>query len=233
MRIVLAMITLLTTLTSGLAAKFVPEKFILPQDAKVLVVVEGFEDSKCRVNVYEKNENWDLKFTVDGDMGRNGMNNYRKMGDGTTPIGVWAMNTPFGQKPAQEGFPANYIQVNEDYCWTDDTNKLIIDPTHQTEGEYVGTEKYKGYYNYAIDCGYNINNVKNKGSALFIHCQSEEPGSSSGCIKIPEYRMIELMKLYGKYGDGKCYIAQAPYESIEKLYNTFGICNGLSPNGKF
>ena len=34
----------------------------------------------------------------------NGMSNHRHSGDKTTPIGVFKMNTPFGQAKALEGF---------------------------------------------------------------------------------------------------------------------------------
>ena len=38
-------------------ASFVPEKFVLPQDASVLVVVEGRGGTNCQVYAYEKTAN--------------------------------------------------------------------------------------------------------------------------------------------------------------------------------
>jgi len=218
---------------------FDPEKFVLPEDAKVLTIVGGMEGTGCKVYIFEREttadgNKWKLITTTNGAMGRNGMSNDRHEGDGTTPIGVWQLNTPFGQKPAEDGFPADYLQVSgNDYVWTEKENKLMLDPTGTLAGERVGSEKYKGYYNYALDCGYNKNAVQGKGSALFIHCLKPEEGGSSGCIKISEDKMKRLMKLYGEYGDGKCYIAQAPIKSIYKLYNAYGVNNGLSPDGVF
>ena len=90
-----------------------------------------------------------------------------------------------------------------------------------------------GYYDYVLDAGFNRNAVTGKGSALFIHCQGASAGTSAGCVKIPTEAMEALMKLYGKYGEGKCYIAQAPAKSMTKLYNAYGVCNGLSPDGEF
>lgn len=224
----------------GLNLGFNPDSFRLPEDAKALVVVEGLEDSKCKVYVFEKNvdssdkgEEWEELFEVDGIMGRNGMNNYRKEGDGTTPIGVWQMDTPFGQKDAQEGFPENYIKVDESYVWTDTTNKLVKDESQTLTGERVGKNGYAGYYDYAINAGYNKNAYPKKGNALFLHCLGASRSGSSGCVQIPTDAMIKVMKLYGKYGDGKCYIAQAPKGTIDKLYEAYGVCNGLSPDGDF
>jgi len=223
----------------GYEGYFDPEKFELPADAKVLVVVGGMEGTRCKVYVFEKEsgtegEKWKFITETNGQMGRNGMSNNRKEGDGTTPIGIWQLNTPFGQKPAEEGFPANYIQVSgNDYVWSEKTNKLMVDPTGQEPGERVGTDKYRGYYDYALDAGYNKNAVPGKGSALFLHCLKPEEGGSSGCVKISEDKMKRILKLYGKYGDGKCYIAHAPLNSMYNLYGKYGVCNGLCPNGSF
>ena len=218
--------------TSLVGLDFNADKFILPENAKVLVVVEGTTGTNCKVYAYEKeNGSFTQRFCVDGYLGRNGFNNYRKEGDGTTPIGVWQMDTPFGQKPAEEGFPSNYVQVDESYVWTADTNTLVKDPSR--EGEKVGTSGYAGFYNYCINCGYNKKAYPNKGFALFLHCTSGEHTSTSGCVQIPEEAMKEIMKLYGKYPEGSCYIAQAPKGKVNKLYDAYGVCNGLSPNGDF
>ena len=89
---------------------FDPERFVLPQEAKVLVVVEGTEGTACNVYAYEKGtEGWELRVRTAGWLGLNGMSNHRTEGDKTTPIGVFRMNTPFGQDDTLEGFPANYI----------------------------------------------------------------------------------------------------------------------------
>ena len=231
-RILALLLTSVTLLGNVINYDFVADKFKLPEEAKVLVVVEGTGGTHCKVTAFEKEEgHFNAKLQVTGYLGRNGMSNYRTEGDGTTPIGIWRMDTPFGQKPAQEGFPSNYIQVDESYVWADDTNALVKDPTR--EGEKVGTERYEGFYNYVINCGYNKAAYPKKGAALFLHCTYGDYTESSGCVEIPENAMVKIMKLYGKYGDGACFIAQAPKGKVSMLYNAFGVCNGLSPNGDF
>ena len=46
-------------------------------------------------------------------------------------------------------------------------------------------------------------------------------------------QMEEVMRLYGTYGDGACYIAQAPQGTFHQIYHTYGVNNGLSPEGDF
>lgn len=81
------------------------------------------------------------------------------------------MNTPFGQDDPLEGFPSNYVKVKESHVWEDETNSLV--DGSEKEGERVGTGKYAGYYDYAIDAGFNKEAIPNQGSALFLHCIPE------------------------------------------------------------
>ncbi|WP_101877828.1 L,D-transpeptidase family protein [Lachnoclostridium edouardi] len=213
-------------------ATFDAEKFKLPNEAKVLVVVEGTTGTECNVYAYEKvGDSWKNRLSGKGYLGQNGMSNHRVMGDKTTPIGVFQMNTPFGQKPALEGFPKNYIQVDTSYVWSDQTNSLCQDLSQ--EGERVGSAGYAGYYDYVIDAGFNKNAVEKKGSALFLHCEGEFKAWTSGCVAIEKEKMIEIMRLYGTYGDGSCYIAQAPAGTFDFIYDSYGANNGLSPDGDF
>ncbi len=208
-----------------------PAAFLLPDTARVLVTVEGLEGTACEVKAYEKTEEgWQERFCTAGLLGRNGMSYDRTEGDKTTPVGVWQLNTPFGQKPALEGFPENYIHVDESYVWTDRTNRLVRDTSQ--DGERVGSSGYSPYYNYVLDCGYNANAVERKGSALFIHCTAEGSDGSSGCVQVPEECMISLMRLYGRYGAGACFIAQAPQGRLPDMYDAYGANNGLSPAKK-
>lgn len=211
-----------------------PQSFALPEEARVLVIVEGTGGTGCQVSAWEKPDNgwdWELKLRTDGNLGYNGMSNHRIMGDKTTPIGVFQMNTPFGQDDPLEGFPSNYVKVKETHVWEDETNSLV--DGSEKEGERVGTDRYAGYYDYAIDAGFNKEAIPNQGSALFLHCMPEGSEFSSGCVQIPKEQMAEIMKLYGSYGDGACYIAQAPQGKFGLIYDTYGTNHGLSPEGDF
>ncbi len=203
-------------------------RFVLPEEAKVLVVVEGTEGSACDVYVYEKEpEGWKQVLDTPGHLGLNGMNGSRRVGGKTTPIGVFRLNTPFGQAQPLEGFPKDYIQVDSSYVWSDDTNKLEKDT--QTAGEKVGTSAYTDYYDYVLDMGFNPEGIADQGSALFIHCEGDHWTSSSGCVAIPREQMAEIMKLYGTWDEGSCFIALAPGGTFDSIYNTYGSNHGLSP----
>lgn len=201
------------------AISFDVSRFSLPENAEALVVVEGSGGSTCRVYAYTAGEDgWVETLRTSGYLGLNGMSSDRTEGDKTTPIGLFCMNTPFGQCEALEGFPESYIQVTEDYVWSDATNMLVADADAQ--GEHVGTHWYAGYYDYAIDMGYNREAIAGKGSALFLHCIREGRVDTSGCVAIPREDMIAVMKLYGACAEGACYIALAPEGGFEAVYDS-------------
>lgn len=209
-------------------------KFELPEGAGVLVVVEGTGGADCMVYAYEDSGNgWERRLQTYGYLGENGMSNHRTAGDKTTPIGLFQMNTPFGQKDALDGFPSNYLKTKISHVWRSSTNKLVDDVGAYGDGEQIGTSWYSGYYDYAIDAGFNINGIPNQGSALFLHCIGQNKTYTSGCVAIPTEQMIAVMRLYGAHGDGACYIAQAPKGTFALIYQSYGVNNGLSPDGDF
>ncbi|MDD3253503.1 MAG: L,D-transpeptidase family protein [Lachnospiraceae bacterium] len=216
--------------TAAPETSFDTAQFVLPDEAGVLVVVEGTGGTACNVYAYEKSERgWELRVDTQGYLGKNGMSNNRTEGDKTTPVGLFQMNTPFGQSEALAGFPSNYIQVDNSYVWENDSNRLTRN--QGKSGERVGSAGYAGYYDYVIDAGYNRNAVHKKGSALFLHCEGAYKESTSGCVAIPREEMITIMRLYGSYGDGRCYIAQAPANHFSMVYDAYGVNNGLCPDG--
>ena len=214
-------------------ASFEVERFILPETARLLVVVEGTGGSGCMVYAYARSEAgaWRLRVETPGYLGNKGMSSSRTEGDKTTPIGLFQLNTPFGQAEQLEGFPESYLQVSEDYVWSDAENRLVVNPAEQ--GEHVGTADYSEYYDYCLDMGYNRNAFPKKGSALFLHCFGHNRTETSGCVSIAREQMVEILRLYGTCGDGNGYIALAPAGTFSYVYDSYGANNGLSPEGEF
>ena len=164
---------------------------------------------------------WKLTLsTPDGRLGRKGMGK-EKEGDEKTPVGIFRMNTPFGIKAAEEGFPANYLKVDSSYYWNGDSasdryNKLVNTGSYtafdKKESEHLAD--YAGYYDYALDMGYNADGTAHKGSALFLHC-SVEGQNTGGCVAVPAEFMKGVLRLYK---EGSSYIVLAPAGQFEQFY---------------
>ena len=158
--------------------------------------------------------------TEEGRLGKKGLGK-EKEGDQKTPIGIFKMNTPFGICAKEEGFPENYLQVSPDLYWNGDSdsdryNQLVNvrDYTNFNKKESEHLSDYVGYYDYAIDTGYNPEGIAGKGSALFLHC-AVEGRNTGGCIAIPTEDMKAILRLYQ---EGVTYIAIAPEGGFAPFY---------------
>ena len=229
-------------------------RFTLPEDAKSLIVVEGFavkggkdtyretkvsDESrwnKARVTVFVKNDagQWQAKIQSAGVYGYGGMSAKRKTGDGTTPIGLWKTDTPFGRNAAEEGFPSDYTHIQADakrQYWSDQTNRLeSSEKLAAQKGEKLWEDWAKNIYAYALNTGFNKENRQpGTGSALFLHCTSNGKPSTAGCVAIQPEAMKAVLRQYAK---GGMYIAQAPEGQFEQVYGAFSE-SGASAKGEF
>lgn len=212
------------------------EKLNIPEDAARLVIVEAdglsanvsmyvkaAADSDAEIAAGTEAAVWlEAVSTDEGLIGRKGMGKTVE-GDEKTPVGLYKMNTPFGTETAQEGFPENYLQVDNRYYWNGDSasdryNQLVNTDTYnnfdKAKSEHLAT--YGGIaYHYCIDTGYNIEGTPHRGSALFLHCSAGK--NTAGCIAIPEAAMVEIMK---GYVEGKTYILLDTKGNFAQYYRT-------------
>ena len=205
-----------------------PERAAVPESALVMMTLEGGRgESSGTFRIYTRESgadgkpgSWNLALESAATCGKNGL--YKEMeGDKKTPVGVFKMNTPFGVQAAQEGFPENYIQVDDRYYWVGDSNSPmynrfvredIFPDFDRSSSEHLA--RYAGYYNYCIDTGYNPEGTPHKGSAIFLHCMVSG-ASTSGCVAIPEPQMIAAMRLYR---EGATYMVIYDREDIGAVY---------------
>lgn len=229
-------------------------RFAVPEDTKNLVVVEGFAKNggrdtykeevvtdvsrwnRARVTAYTR-ENagsaWTPVVQSAAVYGWGGMSNQRHEGDGTTPVGLFRADTPFGWQPAGEGFPADYEEImvaEHRQYWSDDTNRLEhnSDVSVQT-GERLWENWAKTIYDYCLNIAFNHDYVKGTGSAIFLHCTKEYKPSTAGCIAMDPRAMQAILRMYA---GGKTCVALAPAGQFEAVYGAFSEA-GVSPTGSF
>lgn len=225
--------------------------FVLPEDAKSLVVTEGFavnggksvyrsgyvEDealwNKARVTVFSKNASgdWEAKIQSAAVYGWGGMSNHRHSGDGTTPIGLWKADTAFGRAKAEEGFPAEYVQISpaaRNQYWSDSTNRLMVDSDISAQnGEKLWEDWAEEIYAYSLNSGFNKDRAQpGTGSALFLHCSKAGKPSTAGCVAMNPEAMKAILRLYAK---GGLYVAQAPEGQFETVYAAYSESGAAAP----
>ena len=229
-------------------------RFAVPEDTKNLVVVEGFAKNggrdtyreenvadasrwnRARVTVYTR-ENaggaWTAAVQSAAVYGWGGLSNHRHEGDGTTPIGLFRADTPFGWQPAGEGFPADYEEImvaEHRQYWSDDTNRMEHNSDVSVQsGERLWESWAKTIYDYCLNIAFNHDYVKGTGSAIFLHCTKENKPSTAGCVAMDPRAMQAILRMYAQ---GKTCVAIAPAGQFEAVYGAFSEA-GISPEGSF
>ena len=141
-------------------------------------------------------------------IGAGGLKNVTKKveGDKATPIGKWRLEKVYYRpdrvlrpKPKKNTFKINKITK---YCgWCDDIgsknyNKYLN--INNQPSPKIGFEKLwreDNAYDIIIQISHNTNpTIKNKGSAIFIHCSFEDFRSTAGCIALEKRDLIFLIK---------------------------------------
>ena len=142
-------------------------------------------------------------------VGEGGFKNVAKKveGDKTTPIGKWRLVMLYYRadrvlRPKSK--KKNIIKIKRitKYCgWCDDIrsnyyNKYLN--INNPLSPKIGFEKlWRGdnAYDIVIQISHNTNpTIKNKGSAIFIHCSFEDTRSTAGCIALEKRDLIFLIK---------------------------------------
>lgn len=163
----------------------------------ILVVSDG---NTAKINCYDFSDgewtpNKDIS-SLDGHVGKNGVNSQKAEGDGTTPTGLYGLGIAFGNK-SDPGSALEYRVVTEDDYWvSDSTSPLYNTWVSGTEGFDTKQSEhlidYPEAYAYGIVIGYNTEKpVPNAGSAIFFHCGTRP---TAGCVSTEEASVINILK---------------------------------------
>lgn len=127
--------------------------------------------------------------------GRNGLKlaSNRREGDGTTPAGSFQILFAFG-KSSNPGTEMTYRNVTSKSYWSGErsTYNTWVESSRRVSGEHL-TDYYQ--YKYAMAIGFNTDPVVyGRGSAIFLHCKSNNTWNTSGCVSVYESTMVNLLK---------------------------------------
>ena len=122
-------------------------------------------------------------------IGENGMTYDKKEGDKKTPIGTFYFGIAFGyDKDINIDESIKFVKINENLYWVDDINSKnynkLVD-TSNTKKDFLTAEHLIDYpveYEYLVEIKANPNNIKAKGSAIFLHCSNYK--ATAGCIAV-------------------------------------------------
>lgn len=123
-----------------------------------------------------------------------------KEGDKKTPTGTFNLTTPFGIKADPGTKMGGYLKVNKNHYWSGQNGQYYNQLVDVSVIRYAPNAKdehlidYGAVYNYCLFIDYNQGGEKDKGSAIFLHCQGKN-NYTGGCVAVPERVMIRLLEM--------------------------------------
>lgn len=175
---------------------------------KQLFVVAGMgkQLTTATISMHERDENeaWRQVLSTPGYVGRDGLcpDSEHEEGDfAKTPIGVYKFNKAFGIAD-DPGCAMEYTKIDDDAYWSGDMregmhyNELVsikeLPDLNTEDSEHI--IEYDFQYQYCLNISFNEEGTPGRGSAIFLHCLDPAKPYTGGCVAIPEYAMIEVVK---------------------------------------
>ena len=142
-------------------------------------------------------------------IGKGGFENVAKKieGDKKTPIGKWYLETLYyrSDQVLRPRFKKKNVlklnKITKQCVWCDDItshyyNKYIkVDDFRLLKINYENLWRDDNAYDLLIVLSHNVRpTIKNKGSAIFIHCSFSDNRNTAGCIALQKKDLMFLLK---------------------------------------
>ena len=122
----------------------------------------------------------------------------KREGDKCTPLGKWKLENIYLRKDKKLNLRLNKlirkktIFIDKNFVWCDDPfnfhyNKLMKLKQNENKSQFSYENLYRkdDVYDIVIEINYNKKPIiKNKGSAIFIHCSFDDRRSTLGCVAL-------------------------------------------------
>jgi L,D-peptidoglycan transpeptidase YkuD (ErfK/YbiS/YcfS/YnhG family) len=145
--------------------------------------------------------------TDDGRTGYGGLVRaaYRRQGSGSTPLGTFRLPWAFGRHPRDPAWPLTYRRIRPgDYWVQDNASDFYNRFRNRRQGGFRwwlpssdvnSSERLANYprqYEYAIVTSFNHEQVRHRGSGIFLHVNGR--GATAGCVSAPRPFLRRLMR---------------------------------------
>lgn len=151
---------------------------------------------------------WEQRLQAqDGRIGYGGLvpGDRRRQGTGTTPLGTYPLPWAFGTHEADERWDLGYRTIRRGDFWVQDNRSAYYNRyRNQRDGGFRwwlpssdinSSERltdYRQQYEWSIVIGYNTEQVRYRGSGIFLHVNGR--GATAGCVSAPRAFIRTLMR---------------------------------------
>lgn len=166
-----------------------------------VVTVNRTRSWHARVTLWERGASgWKaIARTGNGRVGYGGLVRgvSRRQGTGTTPLGSYRLLDAFGTHPASATWRLPYRRIHSGDYWVQDNASAYYNRyRNKAEGGFrwwltrgVDTSEeltdYSTQYEYAINTGFNLAQVRHRGAGIFLHVNGR--GATAGCVSAPRW----------------------------------------------
>lgn len=181
---------------------------LAPQTRQVLSV-NRTKGHRARVTWWVRTEQgWSAELrTGDGRIGYGGLvpGNRRRQGTGATPLGTYSLPSAFGMHAPEQAWDLPYRRVRGGDYWVQDNASAFYNRyRNKRQGGFRwrlpvsdpnSSERlldYRDQYEWAIVTGFNREQVRRRGSGIFVHVNGA--GATAGCVSVPRPFMRALMR---------------------------------------
>lgn len=133
-------------------------------------------------------------------LGKNGISNKKKEGDGITPRGTFKLTKLFYREDKIKNIRTNIkrVKIKKNMGLCDDPKSKFYNKLVKLPSKFSHEKLYRkdNIYNIAVVLDYNLNPIiKNKGSAIFIHVTKKNYKGTQGCIGLKQKELIKLIRV--------------------------------------
>ena len=135
-----------------------------------------------------------------GYVGKNGIMHHRQRNSSTSPAGLWAIGSAFGNELPPEGLKLPWRQVTPNSDWVCDENSPYFNSWQErgTQGllpwsdDVEHLEDYPRQYAWACVIEFNRppDVVPDRGCAIFLHCSE---GGTGGCVGLHREDLLSVL----------------------------------------
>ena len=138
----------------------------------------------------------------DCTIGRGGLKQHKREGDGGTPIGQFALRAAF-YRPDRIAPPVTQLPLHSilpDDLWCDDPDHPMYNQNTRQPFAHSAEALWRAdhAYDLFVVIGHNDNPpVPGLGSAIFIHLKHDDDRPTAGCLALTRHDLLDLLPALG------------------------------------
>ncbi|MFT8320412.1 MAG: SH3 domain-containing protein [Bacillus sp. (in: firmicutes)] len=160
----------------------------------ILVTAIGNNETNALIQTFskEKNGKWNRVLSVNGIVGKKGIQPQISEGSQSTPAGKYTITQAFGRQK-NPGTKLPYRRITSDDVWVDNVKSKYYNTLQSKKKTGEKSESMNiPQYDYGFVIDYNTKKVKGKGSAIFFHIA--KGNYTLGCTAVSKDKIVSILK---------------------------------------